>query len=388
MAVETQDVRELVDFAPEGYLVTSFYLDVNADEFPAPEHVQKSLDSAMHHADEVRHRIESHLDHEATESIRGDLQKIQQFFDIESGPFKREDTNGVAIFSCSAQGFWEVYQTPTRLRSQVHFEPRPYVAPLATFLSHTKPTAILLTDREQARIFTMARGDVQEIHDLDDYVPHRTEQGGWSQNRYQRRSDHWAQHHIDRAAELVLKLEQRHGFDWLIIGTEPNKRHDVENALHPYVKDRLIGFIDVRIDAPEAEVIKEARQVREEVEQHLIDDLVHRIQEYAGAHGRAVMGLSETLEALNEQRVHILAVQAGFTNPGALCPHCGMLYADQTISTCPADNSPVERVDNVVDSAIQRALELGTQIEVATGQDKLEPIQCIGAILYYGVPGR
>lgn len=388
MAVETQDVRELVDYAPEGYLVTSFYLDVNADEFPAPEHVQKSLDSLMHTADAQRHDLESHLDHQAKESVRGDLQKIQQFFDIESGPFKREDTNGVAIFSCSAEGYWEVYRTPTPLKSQVYFEPTPYVAPLATFLSHTKPTAILLTDREQARIFTMAHGEAHEIRDFEDYVPHRTEKGGWSQNRYQRRSDKWAQHHIDKAAELVLKLEQRHGFDWLIIGTEPNKRHDVEDSLHPYVRDRLIGFIDAGIDADEAEVLEKARRVREEVEERLIDDLMTRVQNYAGAHGRAVTGLADTLEALNEQRVHVLAVQQGYTNPGAVCPNCDMLFANQDIGTCPADNTPVERVDNVVDSAIQRAFQLRSRVEVATELDKLEPINCMGAILYYGVEGR
>jgi hypothetical protein len=40
-------------------------------------------------------------------------------------------------------------------------------------------------------------------------------------------------------------------------------------------------------------------------------------------------------------------------------------------------------MDNVVDAVIQRAMELGSTVEVATEQDKLLPINCIGAILYY-----
>lgn len=379
MAVETQDVRELVDFAPEQYLVTSFYLDINADEFPAPQHIEKSFDSLIHTAEDKRKSIEPHLEHETQESVRGDLEKIRGFIKT----YKRQDANGLAVFSCSAEDFWEVFETPTRLRSQVYFEHRPYVAPLAAFLSHTKPTAVLVTDKQQARIFTIEHGRSHEWNDIQDWVPHRTEKGGWSQNRYQRHSDHWAKHHIDRADELVLKLEQRHPFDWLIIGTEPDKRHEVVDELHPYVRDRLVGFIDVRVDAPESEVLSAARQEREKAEEHLVGDLMTKIQEYAGAGGRATIGLKDTVRALNEQTVHVLLVQQGYTYPGAFCPNCGMLVADQSVQTCPACDEPTQHADNIVDSAIQRAFELGSRVEVATRQNELQPIGCIGAILYY-----
>lgn len=379
MAVQTEEVRELVDFSSQDFLVTSFYLDVNADEFPAPESIMTSFDSLMHTADEKRGQIEPGLSHEAEGSLRSDLQKIQQFIEKD---FKRDDTNGVAIFSCSSGGLWEVIQTPTRFQSQVHFGERPYVAPLATFLSHTKPTALLLTDKQHARIFMMSHGDVKEWTDFEDFVPHRTEQGGWSQGRYQRRSDHWKQHHIDHADELVLKLEQHHPFDWVIVGAESQDRNEVVDRLHPYVRDRVIGFITVRIDAPEQEIVDEARRVREDAEQSHIDDLIARVQEYAGAGGRGTVGLEDTLRALNEQKVHILLVQAGYSTPGSVCPECGLLLAGEP-KTCPACDAEPRRVDNIVDSAIQRAFELGSQTEVATEYEKLEPIGCIGSIMYY-----
>jgi peptide subunit release factor 1 (eRF1) len=213
-------------------------------------------------------------------------------------------------------------------------------------------------------------------------VPHRSEKGGWSQNRYQRRSDHWKQHHIDKADELVLKLEQQYPFDWLIIGAEEQDRNEVTDRLHPYVKDRVVGYISVNIEAPEADIIEEARRVREEAEEHLISDLIGRIQEYAGAGGRGSIGLKETLQAINEQKVHILLVQQGFEQPGTRCPDCGMLYVGE-LTSCPACGGQVEHVANIVDAAVQKSLELGSSVEVATEFEALEPIQCIGSVMYY-----
>lgn len=379
MAVKTDEVRDLAGFeAPEGFLVTSFYLDVNAAEFPAADHVEKAFDSLIHTAEDQRKEFEESLSHEARESVRGDLARLREWIK----DWDRQDANAVAVFSCSAADLWEVYPLPTTVQSRVYFDPHPQLAALASFLSHTKPTAILVTDKQHARIFTMKHGDVREWTDFEDYVPQRTEQGGWSQNRYQRRSDKWKQHHIDKADELVLKLEQHYPFDWLIVGAQEQDRNEVTDRLHPYVKDRVIGYISVRIDAPEADIIEEARQVREEAESHLIHDLIERIQEYAGANGRGTIGLKETLQAINEQKVHILLVQDGFQEPGTRCPECGMLYAGR-IETCQACGGSAEHVDNIVDAAVQKSLELGSSVEVATELDALEPIQNIGSVMYY-----
>jgi peptide subunit release factor 1 (eRF1) len=228
----------------------------------------------------------------------------------------------------------------------------------------------------------MEGGEVREWGDIQDWVPRRSQQGGWSQMRYQRRSDEWAKHHVDHAAELVLALQRHHPFDWLILGTEVEVQHDLERDLHPYLKDLVIGEIQVRLDADLAEIVARAKEVRERAETEHIDRLVRDVQEYAGAGGRGAIGLKDTLTALNEQKVHILLVQQGFTAPGAFCPNCGLI-STQTDATCRACNAVVRQVDDVVDIAIQKALELGSVVEVATEQDQLQPIGGIGAILYY-----
>lgn len=379
MAVQMEEVHELVDFAPEGFLVTSFYLDVNADEFPDSDHVNKALDSLMHTARERRDQVAEGLAHDASESLRTDLDKIESY--VKDG-FDRTDTNALAVFSCSAHDFWQVIQMPTAVVSRVTFAPRPQIAPIAAFLSHNKPTAILLADRQEARIFTMSAGEVREWADINSFVPSRSSAGGWSQSRYERRRENFARHNIDHAAELVLKLKQHYPFDWLILGAEVQTETELKADLHPYLKDVLIGTIHVRIDADAAEVVEKAREVAERAETELIDTLISQIQEYAGAGGRGTIGLDDTLQALNEQKVHILLVQDGYRHAGSICANCGILTARRT-ETCPGCGEGAEQVDNVVDAAVQRAYELGSTVEVALDQDKLEPVQNIASIMYY-----
>jgi peptide chain release factor subunit 1 len=379
MAVTTEEIRELIDFAPEGFLITSLYVNTDGAEFQSEMLLNTSFDSIMHTAESRRKDIEGDLSHDARESIRGDLAKVRDFF---CNDFDRTDTNGLAMFSCAAQDFWEVIQMPARVDSRVEFGPRPFLSPIAAFLSHSKATAVLLTDKQHARIFTMKAGDVREWTDFEDFVPQRSSAGGWSQMRYQRRSDEWKKHHLDHAAELTLKLLQHYPFDWLILGTEVQDESDLLNGLHPYLMDRLIGQIHVRIDADPGEILEKAREVREEAESRYIDDLVTRIQEYAGAGGRGTIGIGNTLTALNEQKIHILLLQQGYTHAGAVCPSCGLLSPDQ-LERCPGCREHARKVDDVVELTVQRALELGSEVEVATEQDKLAPINCIGSILYY-----
>ena len=50
---------------------------------------------------------------------------------------------------------------------------------------------------------------------------------------------------------------------------------------------------------------------------------------------------------------------------------------------CPGCNEPANPIEDVVGSAIQKAMELGATVEVATEDGKLDEIFGIGAVLFY-----
>jgi len=180
----------------------------------------------------------------------------------------------------------------------------------------------------------------------------------------------------------VLRLKQYYPFDWLVLGVSVEAQSDLERDLHPYVKDAVIGRISVGMNADASEVIEKARECRDEYQGRHIDDLVGQVQEYVGAGGRGTTGLKDTVRAINEQKVHILLLQEHYAAPGAECKNCGLLVAEVT-ETCPGCNESVQQVDNLVDLVVQKALELGSTVEVATEPEKLKPVDYVASIMYY-----
>ena len=168
-----------------------------------------------------------------------------------------------------------------------------------------------------------------------------------------------------------------------MLGVEPEIEQDVDRDLHPYIKDKVVAKIHVRLDAPVDEIAKRAgEKARASAEDRLIDRLVERVRAGLGPSGHAAAGLPDTIEALNEKRVHILLFQEGFSHPGTECPNCGLLVPEQ-VDICPACEHQTRRVDNVVDAAVQRAIEQRAQVEVGVEAGQLDSIDSIGALLYY-----
>ena len=92
-------------------------------------------------------------------------------------------------------------------------------------------------------------------------------------------------------------------------------------------------------------------------------------------------GLADTLEALNEQRVEALLVADGFRRRG--------LRARRTPTSSSAEpgNSPtgeeLQQRDDVIESAIERALEQSAEVVFVRHHPDLEALGSIGAVLRY-----
>jgi peptide chain release factor subunit 1 len=86
--------------------------------------------------------------------------------------------------------------------------------------------------------------------------------------------------------------------------------------------------------------------------------------------------------AVHEQRVGTLLVEAGFAAPGVHCPTCGWLGADEA-AACPADGSPTERVDDLVEAAVERALTQAADVRVLRDRAELASHGRIAAVLRF-----
>ena len=112
------------------------------------------------------------------------------------------------------------------------------------------------------------------------------------------------------------------------------------------------------------------------------DKALGRLAELFGSNGRAASGLADVLTAVHEQRVETLLVDRGYTAPGVCCPQCGLL-GGEGISECPADGTPVDRRDDVVEAAIARAIRQSADVQVIRDRPELASHGHIAALLRF-----
>ena len=120
MALLTEDtVRALAGFRSDAAPVTTCYLDVDGRQLPTHREVQQAFDGSSGAAG---------LDGNG----RTAAPSVAQDLAAHGAPRPRPRAGpcaGLAMFSCTAHGFWEVHELPVPVTSQLVVEPRPVRAP-------------------------------------------------------------------------------------------------------------------------------------------------------------------------------------------------------------------------------------------------------------------
>jgi peptide subunit release factor 1 (eRF1) len=181
----------------------------------------------------------------------------------------------------------------------------------------------------------------------------------------------------------VFEEFQETGFDRLVIGAPPDIASTLERTLHPYLRERIAARVGVPVGAREDEVRAAAVATEEDVlrQQEAADvDRLRAAAASASRNGGAV-GLEAVLSALVERRVDTLLLSDGFEAPGWRCPSCGHLAVKGP--SCPVCPTSMERTDDVVEEAVQEALNQSCRLEVCRENADLDVLGRIGALLRF-----
>jgi peptide chain release factor subunit 1 len=126
--------------------------------------------------------------------------------------------HGAALFACSGDGLWEAAELGVDLPDRVIWADTPDLVGLARLVD--RPRALVaLADTNGLRLFRARYGGLRELgsgldDEPDDYT--RTDQGGWSQARYQRHVEDHRLAFAKRAADAI-ETELGRGDDDLLV---------------------------------------------------------------------------------------------------------------------------------------------------------------------------
>ncbi len=371
MAVLTEAaIRELAAIRGEEAPITSCYLDVDGRHLVRQQDVEHELETVLRGA---RARANGHR------SVHDDLIKIEAHV---RGGIDRRETRGLAFFACSATGLWQVIELRVPVHSQVVINHAPAVAQLESVLQEHEPVGVLLVDRQRTRVLVFDQGRLVEHSEQLDELPRDYDSRGLRERGTpEHHVDELAQQHLRHAARGAFEVWQQSGFQHLVVGAPDAIAGDLESVLHPYLRERLRGRVHIAVNASLEEVQQAAEAVEDEVERAREGALVDRLRAAASTGRKGVAGLAGTLAALNEHRVEQLVVSKGYAEAGWRCASTGALAAVGPNE--PATGAPMERVDDVVEDAIEEALTQGVRVSICVGSADLDVLGRIGALLRY-----
>jgi len=362
------DLRELLDFCTPN-LVLSVYLNT---------------DPADGNVDTYKLRLRKLL---KEVNLPQDASAVEHYFTADYHWSGR----GAVVFSSAAENFFRAYPLSVKFRSLVHVGERPLVKPLKDLLDSYGGYGVVLVDKQGARLFHFNMGVLTEQEGVLGETVKHVKRGGASsvhgrQGGVAGRTDHMEatiERNMKDACEFAVRFfEENHVRRVLIGGTDDNVAL-LRSMLPKSWQSLVMGSFPMSMTATHTEVQARAMQIGQEAElrrtQRLVDDLITIAAKGKGA----VVGLENTLDAINNNKVQTLVVEEGFRSGGSECQGYGHLTVKDG-EVCPVCGGQLVSAGvDVVDLAVSTVMRHRGDVEVIPANLILDKAGHMGAVLRY-----
>ncbi len=370
-------LQRLARMRADGPRVLSVYLNLDPERFATAPARASAVRSLIDDAHRQAESVEASLEHEQAQELRADLDRVAEH--LQAGGFT-EGAAAHAVFCCRSLDLFEALSLPEPVENLVTIDEVPFIAPLL----ETGPPGrwcVALVNRRVTRVMRGSAENLSEVLAFGDNVHGQHSQGGWSQARYSRSVQRDVDDHLRRTAHVLLRQFHRRPFGGLLIAAPEELRKQLEAALHPYVRERLAGFIDLDVEnSTEEQVRAEAAKAIEARDAELVRERLARLRAELGSDGRAAAGPERVLASLHERRVGTLLFEQGKRIPGGVCPNCGLMRVNEDV--CPVDGTQLEHRDDLLEPAMHAAVGQDADV-LPVEEPDLGPLGGIAALLRF-----
>ena len=342
-------LRRLAELRPERGRVLSIFFNLDPSEFATPPARATEINSVVTAA---AHKVEEldGLEHDERAALRADVERVREV--LQGSDVAANGTHGLAVYACGPADLLEIVRLAHPIESRAVVDDHPCVEPLIRS-GPDERWCVLLVNRKTARIFVGEATGLQEVDHLEGDTHRQHDQGGWSQARFQRSVEQEKLNHLGEALDTLFTRFKRRPFDHLVVGAPDELVGEVEQRLHPYLRDRLAGRLHVDVENSSAEQVRAASA--DVVDAHVAEverEALDRFKQGVGRGDRGAAGVSAVMEALQQARVDTLLLAEDFDAPE-------------------------------LDDALEKAITQSARIIVVRHHDDLTPHQGIGAVLRF-----
>jgi peptide chain release factor subunit 1 len=380
--LDDDKLRRLATLRADGARVLSIFLNLDPSQFATGPARATEVRSVLDTAQRQLREAGDQLTHDQSQALAGDIERAREFF--TSSDFSAKGAHGLALFASGPAGLFEAIRLPRPIETRVVINDAPFIEPLAELRSRGS-WCVLLVNRQTGRMLRGSPERLAEQPPVVDDVHGQHDQGGWSQARYQRSVEKEVQDHLKRVADVTFRRFKRSPFDRLLLGGPEEIVAAFEERLHPYLRERLAGRVEIDVEnATPDQVRNAAAPTIERIDAERTREALSRLREGLSTGGRAAAGLDDVLGALNERRVEALLLRDGFTAGGCTCPQCGWV-GSLGGGACPADGTELVCRDDVIENAVELAIAQSAEVLVLRDDDAnaIESHGSIAAVLRF-----
>ena len=369
-------LRRLADVNPERGRVLSVFLNLDPTEFATPAARSTAVTSVM---TEAAHRVEQAdgLEHEERMALQADVERVREA--LMASDIAQNGTRAVAVYACGPADLLEVVRLSRPVDFAVVLDRSPYVEPLVAEAGEER-WCVLLANRRNARLFFGDGGGLEETDRVEDDVHSQHDQGGWSQSRYQRGVEKEKDDHLVHVADVAFQRYKERGFDRLLVGAPDELVGDVEHKLHPYLRERIAGRLHLDVENSSLDDVRaRGRQG---------DRGLARARRARGARppgrGRRPRRPRRGRARRGARRRSTSSAWRRCWSATASAPRRPRLRDRAALPGRPrARRAELEHCENIVEPAIEKAIEQSAKVIKVRHHDDLGPLGGIGAVLRY-----
>ncbi|MFN3598845.1 MAG: peptide chain release factor 1 [Aquificaceae bacterium] len=394
-----EKVGNLIAFKSDKYLMTNLYLRLGVEERTDRKYLRnfKNLEK-----DQREYLQKRGLGKEVLESAEEDFKKIEEFI---SEPENLKGCRGIAIFSSSGEGVFKVVKLPYVYRDRLMVDRDALVREIVSLDEELGRIALLLIDRKHVRFFLIGIEDIVEVLDFVEPVAtraHKFHSGGsmlkgaegtmkfsmparfggpnmvqhsFGEYRFHMRIQEEKQRLFKLTNDALMEAFKEHKFDKLVIGSDREDIKEIENHLHTYLRERLVGYIEANPSyINEGELREKVFDLLNQKNREEEEELIKELEELQGK-GLAVNGTSKVLEQLYAGNVRLLLVPEDFHKKGYICEES---HLPMITPNCPTKEKVYE-VPDIVDEVIEFALEERASIKtihLPENKRKIDGLAC------------
>src|ERR687893_2437959 len=379
-----QIIDRLAAFEPVGLPVVSLYLNAQANE-----HGRQDFERFLRK--EFSERARTFPAHSPErESFERDVERINAYLAEEV----RAETNGVAVFACwGADEFFQAVQTIAPIENhRLYIYNQPHLYPLARLMEQYPRYAVLVADTNRARLFVFGRGKALSSDEIQNVKTKGTKVGGWSQMRYQRHLEQYPLQHAKEVAEQLEQVLREDNIEHVILAGDEVIIPQLKEQFSKAVAEKVVDVLSLDINAPEHEVLAESLAAMREHDLVSDAERVEQLLNEYRAGGLAVVGSTDTLEALAMGQVEELVIVAqqqnveGDREDVAILSDAGEV-AEPVVAGDDGGTVANLDADSVIVSAdlVARARQTGARITFIEDPALLQEVGGCGAFLRYRI---